>query len=279
MSKSIYKRLLPPILAETFILAKNSNSRALHQLNSYPRFTDGKISLSGNEIYFQDSASLISTYSEIFEDEVFKFNSQNDEPFIIDLGANIGLSVIYFKRIYPKARIIAVEADTAIFRYLEKNINNLDLKDVRLINKAVYDSNTVVPFYSEGADGGRIEASSKRTTEITTIDILEIIPDNIKVDMLKIDIEGSEAKVLSRCQDRLDLVENIFIEYHSAECKNPQELSGILKVLENNNFRYTIQHVYPVRSPFINNEKSLNGFDLQLEIFAQKNNVKKKRNV
>jgi FkbM family methyltransferase len=41
-------------------------------------------------------------------------------PYIIDAGANIGLSIIYFKKKYPNSKIVAFEPDKLIFNILKK---------------------------------------------------------------------------------------------------------------------------------------------------------------
>ena len=86
------------------------------------------------------------------------------------------------------------------------------------------------------------------------------------VDLLKIDIEGAEYEVLKDCEDTLDNVENIFIEYHSWN-NSPQKLSEILAILEKNNFRYYISSICGRSHPFINTGLDQN-MDLQLNIFG-----------
>lgn len=88
-----------------------------------------------------------------------------------------------------------------------------------------------------------------------------------KVSFLKLDIEGAEYEVLHECRELLGNVQNIFVEYHSFADKK-QELSGILKILENAGFRYYIEHI-GVKShhPFIGISNYV-GFDNQLNIFG-----------
>src|SRR5690348_5460731 len=74
------------------------------------------ISTFNNYFWFYHSVE------EIFVDEVYKCNFNSAEPYIIDCGANIGLSVIYFKQKYPNAKIIAFEPDKFQFDNLLQNI-------------------------------------------------------------------------------------------------------------------------------------------------------------
>jgi hypothetical protein len=72
-------------------------------------------------------------------------NYNNNNAIIIDIGANIGIYTILLSHIYPKAKIIAIEASPTIFEMLKSNckLNNLLLlpsgSNVVLINKAISD--------------------------------------------------------------------------------------------------------------------------------------------
>jgi hypothetical protein len=72
-------------------------------------------------------------------------NYNNNNAIIIDIGANIGIYTILLSHIYPKAKVIAIEASPTIFEMLKSNckLNNLLLlpsgSNVLLINKAISD--------------------------------------------------------------------------------------------------------------------------------------------
>jgi hypothetical protein len=72
-------------------------------------------------------------------------NYNNNNAIIMDIGANIGIYTILLSHIYPKAKIIAIEASPTIFEMLKSNckLNNLLLlpsgSNVLLINKAISD--------------------------------------------------------------------------------------------------------------------------------------------
>src|SRR5690606_29753371 len=66
--------------------------------------------LFGNKLMYVNGFDLLHSLKEIFVEEVYKVQLRPN-PLIIDCGANIGLSVIYFKRHFPDARVIAFEPD------------------------------------------------------------------------------------------------------------------------------------------------------------------------
>lgn len=206
-------------------------------------------------------------YNEIIVRGMYEFNSSSSTPFIIDLGANIGLSTIYFKRLFPQSKILAFEADKNVFICLRKNLNSFGLKDIDLINKAVWDSDAFVRFLPEGSDAGRVinDFEDGEGELVETVRLSTFI--DRKVDFLKIDIEGAECVVLKEIKDRLFFVERIFIEYHSF-CNKPQDLDEILAILKIYGFRYHIQqNGFISGKPFISLKEYLK-MDLQLNIFG-----------
>lgn len=202
---------------------------------------------------------------ELFVEETYRFNSDSDTPRIVDCGANTGLSIIYLKKLFPKAKITAFEPDSNIFKLLQENLNEFGFNDVELINKAVWNKNSSIKFLASGAVGGRIsENEDEKTVEIQTARLKDLL--NEPIDFLKIDIEGAEFDVIDDCKDKLENVKNIFIEYHSEE-KREQKLDEILKILKDAGFKYYIKEAWNNQPmPYVN--KRTNLFDLQLNIFG-----------
>jgi FkbM family methyltransferase len=213
-----------------------------------------------------DCASFLSAFREIFANRCYAFKSAGIKPRILDLGANIGLSVLFFKTEYPGAEIEAFEADPAIFGYLQKNIFGNGWDDVRLINSAAWHENTVLQFEVEGADGGRVARSGgENVVNVSAIDISEFMSDK-HYDFMKIDIEGAEVGVLSRCRDKLKNVDHLFVEYHSV-IGWPQRLHELLEILTSAGFRYHIHSPNPTSRPFMGTDLIID-YDLLLNIFA-----------
>lgn len=96
LMRSLGKLLLKPQHWQSQ-LAKIKNNYSLLKIAKTERYQYSFINLFGHEIQLVDSASFLWTYDDIFVKQIYKFESQNQNPIIIDCGANIGLSVLYFK--------------------------------------------------------------------------------------------------------------------------------------------------------------------------------------
>ena len=243
------------------------NKKKIKEASS-ERYKKGEILFYGNKFKYLDKASFDFIFDELFIKNIYKFKTLSESPVIIDCGANIGLSVVYFKRNFPSAKILAFEADPTVYEVLVENISKFDYKDVTLLNYALWDDECEISFNSEGSDGGRIDTTlitGQNLVRCKTARLSSYL--NQKIDMLKIDIEGAEVKVLNECKDLLVNVDNLFVEFHSFS-NEKQELSVLLKILEENNFRYYISQTgSEMFTPFIQIIDYL-GIDNSLNIFA-----------
>ena len=240
-------------------------TRELARLKSVPRYQRAFTNILGKPLEAVDSASLIFMYKEIFESEIYRFRARNENPLIIDCGSNIGLSVLYFKQLYPRSRVIAFEADDEVFAVLERNIERLGCQNVEMHCRAVWSTETSLGFRHEGADGGRLAQGHDPADKIVqTVRLRDYLGE--RVDFLKIDIEGAETEVLLDCKDRLPNVENIFLEYHSF-ADRPQTLHLITEILANAGFRLHVQPVLISAQPFVSRTID-GGYDMQLNVFG-----------
>ena len=240
--------------------------RELRRVALVPRYTAGITTVFGHPFAYVDSASFLSTYAEIFDQGIYAFSTASDMPYILDCGANIGLSVLFFKQCCPNSRIVAFEPDPEICRVLETNIANFNLTNMRAVEKAVWSSETTLEFLVEGADGGRVinidENFPRRT--VKTVRLRDYLVEH--VDLLKIDIEGAESEVLVDIADRLDCVERIFVEYHSF-ADRAQSLSSIVAILSDAGFRLHFHPCSIAPHPFVEIPSHF-GMDMQLNIFG-----------
>jgi len=224
-----------------------------------------------NQIKITNQFWFLHSLKEIFIDKTYLFKASNEAPYIIDCGANWGLSVIYFKTLYPKSKIVAFEADKVIYNYLVDNVRTFNYSDVSLINKIVWSEDTVLEFTSDGSLGGSISLldlneTGKSSEAVGAISLAGYLKDQ-KVDFLKIDIEGAEFEVLNSCKEYLTNVEYMFVEYHSSPGK-AQMLPELLAIIKAAGFRFYVKEAWNnMRYPFMDNRKK-RYYDIQLNVFC-----------
>jgi len=266
------KRLIKDILRLIFRYITDSDYREYYRLlskygscNRYEELKDAKF--LEYQVVAADAPSLISQYKEIFVDEIYSFEADDGRPVIYDCGCNIGSSVIYFKRKYKQARIVAFEADERIANICKRNLVRNRITDVHVVNKAVWIDDNDIEFNVHGADGGSIYGRGNKN-RISAVRLRDLLNQEKNIDLLKIDIEGAEYEVILDCEHSLDNVKRIFVEYHSWS-DNDQKLSEILGVLEKSGFRYHLESIVPRARPFID-KAIVSTMDEQINIFAKR---------
>lgn len=213
----------------------------------------------GYRVKFLSYRSFYAMFVDIFIRNCYYFKTEKSTPFIIDGGSNIGLVTLYFKFIYPESRVISFEPFGPAFKILETNIQLNKLKKVELVNSALADNNNSQAkiFYSQNRLSGTgnslnkqiFEVKSKKGNEqieeltISTVKLSDYL--NEEVDLVKLDVEANELKVIKELQSSgklTKLVELIF-EYHYNPAFKENQLSEVIDLLENNNFKILIYRV------------------------------------
>jgi FkbM family methyltransferase len=222
--------------------------------------------LFGNNFFFINPAEFMHGLKEIFIEEVYKQHLPPN-PYIIDCGANIGLSVIYLKHLFPDAEIIAFEPDEENFRLLQKNIESFNYKNVTARKEAVWIENSMLNFASEGSMSSRIgNESTKHTVRVQAVRLKDFL--DRPISFLKIDIEGAEYQVIKDISDHLHFVSNLFLEYHGSFKQN-DELNEIFSLIVEKGFSYYIKEATSVYdNPFEHLKKEIVDYDVQLNIFC-----------
>jgi FkbM family methyltransferase len=242
--------------------------KELEKLKNAPRYTPLSTSILGKPLNLLDGKSFYYSYRELWENKIYKFLSKKANPFIIDGGSNIGLSIIYLKELYPKSKIIGFEADPVVYKTLQANLNSFGYDDVEIYNNALWKEETTLEFAIEGADAGRIardnEEELNNRVKVPAVCLSKYLFQPI--DFLKLDIEGAETAVLQECANHLHQVKNLFVEYHSFR-EEPQTLSSIINILSEAGFRLHIHPCITSPQPFFVRHSYL-GMDMQLNIFA-----------
>lgn len=260
-----FKKLIASI--RLYYLNENKELRRIAKINRHSLFSTN---ILGTELKCGDSSSFIGQYIEIIRKGIYNFHTNYEAPYIIDCGANIGISLIYFKSKFPDAEIVAFEPDPYVFALLSENINKFNYSNITLVNKGVWNLNGKVKFYGVGDDAGRIIEANLPNQGCIEIDVISLRTFlQKKVHLLKIDIEGAEFEVLQDISDLLYNVEKLYIEYHS-KINEKQKLHNILDILTHCGFRYFIEQTSLFNiNPFVNISE-INGLDNLLNIYCSR---------
>lgn len=169
------------------------------------------------EVFWRKSYSI---YKQYFDKE---------PEVIIDLGAHIGLTSIYFALKYPNARIWSIEVSKESYDLL--TTNTLPFPNITCINAAAYPEDGIVNFGNNQISYNQSISESGLPTKALSMTTLMKTYDLNEVDLMKIDIEGGEIELLGKNNSWLDTVRSIIIELHT-----PYKPSDLLKDIDSYGF-------------------------------------------
>jgi FkbM family methyltransferase len=221
--------------------------RAYRKLGGGPIRTN-QINLLGYKICFMGEYELRFQFNEIYMEASYFFQATDDHPLIFDCGSNIGMSVLFFKKLYPNARIVAFEPDPFTFETLRRNVDQNHLSDVALHQIALSDRVKDIELFRDASpDSSSLKMSTLRQRHhgpgviVPARRLSEFISEEI--DLLKIDVEGVEEAIMSDLvtTGKLRLVRRLHLEYHHHIDKSVDNLSRILRLLEENGFGYQLR--------------------------------------
>ncbi len=178
-----------------------------------------------------------------------QISPSNATPFIIDAGSNIGITTLYFKTLYPEAKLLCFEADPHAFSLLKKNISNNKILNTSLLECALSSTNREIDFFGQifvefpDARGNSIfdtwgqQRTISNTTKVKAVKLSSFI--KIQVDFLKLNIEGAEQQVIEDLanENKLSLINELAIEMHQSETScHLNDLNRITAILTEHRF-------------------------------------------
>jgi FkbM family methyltransferase len=172
--------------------------------------------LGGRAVELRPGTSDAQMLRETFRDNVHR-PSRPRVRTIVDLGANIGITVADNALRHPGARIVAVELDAGNLALARRNTAEW-AERVELHHGAVWtedgrvsyvnDRGIEFGFYVDAGGEGQAPAFSMET-------ILGFVPAGERVDFLKMDVEGVEAQLLQPSVPHwTDRVDEIALQVH-----------------------------------------------------------------
>ncbi len=193
--------------------------------------------ISKYSVKYFNKKEFHSLKKEIFTNNCYYFETENSKPLIIDVGAYIGISTLYFKHIYPNSKVVAFEPTLLAFNKLKENMFDNDVRNIELHNSAISYKNERSMFI-DNTDMNRYSVASfikngwNRKVKSKQIGVkTEKLDKYIKapVDLLKLDVEGSEWDILSNIVPYFKDIKNIILEYHPTKNHNIDKFVNLLQ--------------------------------------------------
>lgn len=173
-------------------------------------------------------------------------------PLIIDLGANIGASTMYFALSYVNSRVIAVEPESGNYELLSKNTSGFDCIPV---NGAIASEKRFVRLCDPGYGNWGYRTEYDTSDGIQTYTVAELITkyggEAFFPFIIKIDIEGAEAELFSKNTDWIDAFPVLMIELHDWLLAGSNSSSNFLKCIAGRprDFVLVGENIFSIRTP------------------------------
>ena len=164
-------------------------------------------------------------FGQIFLDQEFAPVRGLDVATVIDLGGNAGLASVWFLNVFPRARVVTIEANPDNYPSLEANLHPYGDR-ATVVKGGVWWRRTALALVrrqNEGDAHVREAVSGDNPADLMEgwdIPALMELAGFTRIDLLKIDIEGAEVDLLLKDAERwLPQVRNLSIELHGPECE------------------------------------------------------------
>lgn len=165
------------------------------------------VDVQGNKMYIHPADSTLDreflllgrTYEEgttrVFRDTIKRGMT------VVDIGAHIGyFTLVAAELVGREGKVFAFEPEPRNFSLLKRNVDLNGYKNTVLVNSAVSNEAGIVNLYLDSTDSGCNSLFSNERSQgstpvaVTTLD--DFVPDDVTIDFVKIDIEGTEEKAL-----------------------------------------------------------------------------------
>jgi FkbM family methyltransferase len=214
-------RLTPDVLP--YLLVESRFARGATSVRVRP--------LGGHKITLRPGTTDAEMLRDTFRDNVHPPPAEiTPVRTIVDLGANAGVTVADNARRFPDARIVAVELDAGNAEAARRN--SAPWADrVTILQGAVWHEDGEVPYAPEqGHEYGLRAGTGTGTAPAYSMDTILAHVDG-RVDYMKMDIEGVEARLLSGDAARwLERVDSISLQVHDdytlSDCARDLENAG-----------------------------------------------------
>ena len=195
-------------------------------------------STRGEPCILRSGSADVMVFEQVFIFNDYDIKFETDPEFIIDAGAHIGLASLYFSNRFPRATIICLEPEPENFRLLCRNVEHLP--NIKPVNCALWHFSGEIYLDNPNANTWAFRVSEQPSEKaVPTMDIDSILKQyqRSRVNLLKIDIEGSEKALFENEALWTEQIDYLVIETHdhiqSGACEVVEKaLAGDMRLIQ-----------------------------------------------
>ena len=165
-------------------------------------------------------ATDLSVANEVFIQKVYDVPAELDASsvrFVVDLGANVGYTCLQWLRLFPNARVTAFEPHPAHVELAQCHFDSNGFADrVELISAAAGVSSGRCWLSDAGSQSKVKGDAASGSIAVRVIDFFEKVKGRT-IDLLKIDVEGSEYPLLADERFAGLDVRRLILEWHRTD--------------------------------------------------------------
>lgn len=193
-------------------------------------------------IFLRNNTTDITMFHQVIYNLDYNFDYGFEPKVVLDCGANIGLASVYFKNKFPASKVISIEPEQSNFDLLVRNTQEYD--NVFCLKYGLWNATCHLNIEDKGLGNcgfivSETDACGPHTIKAITISEIMQQYNLDLIDILKIDIEGSEKELFeSGYENWLPKTRVIIIELHDNLKLGAAE--SFFKALSNYNYTLTI---------------------------------------
>ena len=222
------------------------------------------------EVRLREGTSDWMTFDQIFVEEDYDLRAlaRFDElkthfdtiaargvPLIVDLGANIGLSSVYFSMMWPGARVVAVEPDPGNFMLLTENVSGIPAIEPLQAGASSSGDALRIVNHRVGKNAFRTSPAFGEADAIPGVTVPSLLAEQRRRGAIpfavKIDIEGAESDLFSGNLGWIDEIPLIIVELHDWLYPGEGTARSFLSAVaaRNRDFIYLDENVFSIANP------------------------------
>jgi FkbM family methyltransferase len=206
-----YWRVLGAKASALFILAKLLRKKVIFR---------AKAPGIARPVFLRLATTDVTVYCQVLLERHYDFDLPGAPAVILDAGANIGMSAVFFANKYPGAIVLALEPDKQNYELLCRNV--AAYAQVIPLQGALWKENKAIRLWNPAGvmdgfqtiDQELINGEGDSMVAGYTMDSLIDQYQLGRVNILKLDIEGAEKEIFDCAEPWIGRVDVIMVELH-----------------------------------------------------------------